>query len=168
MGVGELLPPPHPAPKARPAINSKLEVAIQRLRRGDAPMASKQPTTPPPNANQRNPGSDGNNRALEPVVKTVSSAVGLVVLTVTGLGIVQEILAVLEAGTSAQERVTVPVKPFTGVTVMVELPVAPGLAMVMLVGFEESTKSAPVPPPPPPPELTRLLAFGDPRPLARS
>jgi hypothetical protein len=62
------------------------------------------------------------------VVFTVRVAVSLEPLTVTEGAMEQVIFAV--AGGGAQERVTVPLNPFTAATVTVEVPTPPGDAIV--------------------------------------
>jgi hypothetical protein len=76
---------------------------------------------------------------LDATVAMVRVAVALVVVpsTLTDVGLrVQVILAVEEEG--LQDRSTVPLKPLTAVTVMVDVPDCPGAEMLTLVGLADT------------------------------
>ena len=68
-------------------------------------------------------------------------------------------------GVRAQERFTVPVKPFCGLTVMVERPVPPGVGMLIAVGVGREQFGAVLNPGQ---DVTRMLASIEPSPVTRS
>ena len=66
----------------------------------------------------------------------VELPVVVVLLSATEGGFIEHVIcAVDDAGVSAQERFTVPVKPFCAVTEMLEVPEPPGAEIAMVVGF---------------------------------
>ncbi len=139
-----MLPPPHPIPAARKAKSSSPAIAIQWRRRDGTPSTRIPANIAPPLAASQpsRPGgrteADMLEMACGPMVETVRVALAVVVVLLSGteVGFIEQVISGVEDdGMSAQERFTVPAKPFFAVTEMVEVPEPPGAEMVMVVGF---------------------------------
>jgi hypothetical protein len=143
-----LLPPPQPIPAAR---NTKIRPSnpAQRLREGTEIRRIPAAKVPPLAMNHpERPrfAALGEACACAAVVATLMVAVALVVdplrltdvvLPEVGAVNAQVTPAVVEGGVRAQERFTVPVKPDDELTVMVDVPEAPGEAIVTAVPLIE-------------------------------
>jgi hypothetical protein len=94
----------------------------------------------------------------------VRVAVSLDPFTATEGGMLQVTPTVVDAGVSAQARLTVPLKPFVAVTVTVELPPCPADAMLTGVAPTEKPGVATKPGH----AVTRIFALIEPKPVTRS
>src|ERR1700679_3493743 len=124
-----------PAPATAANTSTPSSVFNLRRRMGIPKKNSDARTTPPPTLKVRRSGSC--TAALDmAVVPMVSVAVTGVVREIAA-GAVTEQVGTSAAPTgipvTAQVRATVPVKPLLGVIVTVEVPLAPGAAMVIAV-----------------------------------
>jgi hypothetical protein len=86
--------------------------------------------------------SRGRETTCATVVEIVRFAVVLFLLTETEVGMLHVTPAVVEAGVSAQARLTVPLNPLVAVTVTVELPGCPADAIVTGVPREHKTPAS--------------------------
>jgi hypothetical protein len=77
-------------------------------------------------------------------VVTVSIALPLVANDAKEAGFTEQLASVIVIGT-AQLKLTVPLNPVAGLTVIVDIPAWPGDGMVMLAGFADRVKSGPIP-----------------------
>ncbi len=96
-----------------------------------------------------------------PVVAPVDTVKRSVLVVPVGFGLN---VGVTPFGRVELDKVTLPLKPPKGVTVMVEIPVAP-CSMVRVLGLAESENDGPAGPER---ALMRLAPFGLPQPVARS
>ena len=135
-----LLPPPLPQPMPKPAIpaNTKITRMLRHLRRRAGIPKKSRPAiaTPPPAAKNLFSGLCA-APVVDAVVVTVSVVVAAVVPLTVAAGAEQagESLALAGAVVTAQVKLTAPVKPLAGVTVMVLVfPVVAPAASDRLVG----------------------------------
>ena len=137
VGPEELLLPPQPTAAAnRRAQTNSPAIAYQR-RRNAGILKRKTPANSPLLAANNPAGSARFPAWVFPLcklafaVKTVRVAVVLAPESVTEAGTEQVICTVVDEG--VQVRFTVPENPFAAAIVIVEVPLSPGLAILMLL-----------------------------------
>lgn len=153
VGGGVPPPPPPPPPQATqtPTTSSTITSSQPTGRRGtmaqlsSAAKASKHPNIHGHTRRRRKPGGTlgcgvcGLGLTFAVVAIENMAVTGEDPVTVTEGG---EIVQVAPVGQAvAILKFTVPVNPFTGVTVSVKFPDCPAAGMVMLVGFADTVKS---------------------------
>jgi hypothetical protein len=127
-------PPPQAESVNAAAIKIRTGSSILRRRAGK-PMSSKDARAAPPTAREKIPNGWGADEALEPVVVTVTvafTAAVPVMFSVEGTVQAGWYAAPLEPPLTLQLRLTVPVKPFCGVTATVAELLIPGERISML------------------------------------
>ena len=151
VGVGAGVPPPPPPPQAAHTPTTSRAVPDNRIagRRRTAVEPRSMVRASDPASSQSNP--TGKRRlGGDFLCRAGGALVGAVVVMVSVLVTAEALLTVTDAGEIVQVapvgqplpmlRLTVPVKPATGVTVSVDVPDCPGAEMVTGEGFADRVK----------------------------
>ena len=145
-----MIPPPHPVAVATIIASSNMPTNAfhLRLRRGKQKRSSAAAIVPPPPSPNRGCFELRREAVAVPVVLMVSEAVtGVVPEMAEGWLMEQVGISIAAAGlsVSAQVRATVPVNPPLGVTVIVDVAVAPDAEILIALPLSEKEGVAAVP-----------------------